>query len=708
MQQLVLRMAVEAGEALSEKKKKPAKGGKKGAKRNGVAKDAKASDLAKQPEQLLKAYRQMLRARRIDEKAIILYKQNKCHFQIGCAGHEAVQVAAAHALLPGHDWAYPYYRDMAFCAAWGMSNREFLLNALNKADDPNSGGRQMPMHYGHKDLRIVNQSSPTGTQYLQAVGCAAAIRFRGEDNVVYVSSGEGTCAQGDYHEALNWAAREKLPVIFVIQDNQFAISVPVEEQHAGTVLDISSGYQNLDTVEFDGLNYSESFTVLERAVERARAGDGPSVLHAKVVRLQSHSISDNQTKYRAPEDIASDKELDPLVLLRTYLREQGILSAEEIEAMDKEVRSQIDEDSEWAEAQADPAAHSWSDFVFKNPTPWVGVEAKPATGEELFMVDALNQALDEEMRRDPNMLIFGQDVARGKGGVFSVTQGLTDKHGADRCFNSPLAEASICGTAVGMATVGLKPVVEIQFGDYIWTGMMQIVNELAKMLYRSAGTFSCPTVIRVAVGGYIHGAIYHSQSIESIFAHIAGLHVVFPSNATDAKGLLKSAIRGEDPVLFLEHKGLYRQVYAKGPVGGEDDLIPIGKARIVRAGSDATIVAWGMLVHKAAVAAEKLSKEGYEIEVIDLRTITPFDADTVIRSVQKTHRLLVAHEDNLFGGFGGEVVATVAERAFEYLDAPILRIGAKHAPIAHAPVLEEQILPQTEEVIEHLRSLLEY
>jgi 2-oxoisovalerate dehydrogenase E1 component len=658
--------------------------------------------------QLLEAYTIMVRARRNDEKAIVLYKQNKCHFQIGCAGHEAIQVAAAQALKPKYDWAYPYYRDMAFCAAWGMTNREFLLNAMNKAADPNSGGRQMPMHYGHKDLNIINQSSPTGTQFLQAVGTAQAMKLRGSDAVVYVSAGEGTCAQGDWHEALNWAARQKLPVVFVVQDNKFAISVHISEQHAGGVEDISSGYRGLEVVKVNGLDYLESEKVMNTAVSRARRGDGPTVVVAEVVRLQSHSISDNQAKYRKPEDIESDKELDPIELLRTHLIKNGISTAAQLDAIAAEIQKEINADSNWAEEQPDPAPHSWSDFVLKNPTPWVGITETPATGESMFMVDSLNRALVEEMERNKDILVFGQDVAYGKGGVFSVTVGLSDKFGAKRCFNSPLAEASIVGTGIGMAVVGMKPVVEIQFGDYIWTAMMQLRNELAMMHYRSNGTFSAPMVVRVAVGGYIHGAIYHSQSIEGTFAVIPGLHVVFPSNATDAKGLLKAAIRSEDPVLFLEHKGLYRQIYAKGPIGGADDLIPIGKARVARAGKDATVIAWGMLVHKALAAAEKLSKEGADVEVIDLRTIAPLDTDTIIRSVAKTGRVLVAQEDQKFAGFGSEVASQIAELAFERLDAPIMRIGSKRSPVAHAASLEDVILPQTADVIDSLRKLLAY
>ena len=501
-------------------------------------------------ESLVRAYRRMLRARLIDEKAIVLYKQNKCHFQIGCAGHEAVQLAAADLLSPGKDWSFPYYRDMAFCVGLGMSTEDFFRNILNKPTDPNSGGRQMPMHYGSAELRIVNQSSPTGTQYLQAVGAALSGRYRKTDEVVYVSSGEGTCAQGDYHEALNWAAREKLPVIFLIEDNKFAISVPVEDQHAGSVSDISSGYRNLDVVRVEGFDYEQSYYVMEKAVQRARNGEGPTVVHADVIRLQSHSISDNQAKYRKPAEIESDRELDPLALLHEALVDRGYSSDDEIDSWHKEISSEVNAAAETVEAEDDIDPESWNEHILKNPTPWIGVSEPDNQGEPQFMVDAINKALHEEMRRNPEMLVYGQDVAGSKGGVFSATEKLTASFGEDRCFNSPLAESSIIGTAVGLAATGMKPVVEIQFGDYIWTAMMQLRNELAKMLYRSNGTYSSPAVVRVPVGGYIHGGPYHSQSIEATFAHIAGLIVLFPSNAGDAKGLLKSAIRSEDPVIF--------------------------------------------------------------------------------------------------------------------------------------------------------------
>jgi len=674
------------------------------------SKSPNTSKKALTKENLLHAYHEMVRARYVDLKTILLYKQNKCHFQIGVAGHEAVQVAAGMVFKPSQDWFYPYYREMAFCAAVGMSSEEFFLNAMNKEADPNSHGRQMPMHYGSKKLNIVNQSSPTGTQFLQAVGAALAIKKKNLDQVVYVSSGEGTCSQGDFHEALNWSAREKLPVIFSIQNNKFAISVPISEQLAGeSVYKLAAGYENLERFEIDGSDFVSSYDTFSAAYSRALKGDGPSMIESHVVRLQSHSISDNHLKYRSQEEIDKELERCPIVKMERYLTTNKYASKAELEEIKQRLKAEIDTAAEWAEAQADCDPADAQAHVYVDAAPWKNIEEGQAAGEEVYMVDAINHGLDEELARNPDMYIFGQDVAHGKGGVFTVTAGLTAKYGVDRVFNSPLAESSIVGVSIGMATLGLKPVSEIQFGDYVWTGMMQIRNELAMMLYRSGGDFSCPAVIRIAVGGYIHGAPYHSQNIEATFAHFPGLYVVYPSNATDAKGLLKAAIRGKDPVLFLEHKGLYRQVYAKGKEGDKDFLVPLGKAKVVREGTSATIVTWGALVNKSLIAAKELEEQGYSIEVIDLRTILPLDIETIFNSVRKTNRVLIAHEDVKFMGFGAEISAQISEACFEHLDAPVIRVGMKDvAAVPHSPPLENVILPQNEDVSSALRQLLSY
>lgn len=661
-------------------------------------------------ENALWAYRTMLLARVADEKTITLYKQNKCHFQISCAGHEGVQVAAARVFRPGQDWFYPYYRDMALVVGLGMPAEQLMMNAMNKAQDPNSHGRMMPMHYGDVGLRIPPQSSPTGSQFLQAVGCALGAKMKHLDEVVYVSAGEGTCSQGDFHEALNWAAREKLPVVFVIQNNDFAISVPIREQLAGSsVAKLVEGYENLSAVQVNGSDVEACLGVLQTAHERARRGEGPTLVEAHVPRLQSHSISDNHLKYRTPEELAKEQLRCPLRLTRALILDRKFATQSEIEKIHAEVKKLVDQAAESAEATPDPDPSTACAHTLKNPTPWEGIEEGEATGEEVFIVDALNHALDEELARNPDMCIFGEDVAHGKGGVFTVTAGLTAKYGVTRVFNSQLAESSIVGAAVGLATRGLKPVAEIQFGDYVWTGVNQLRNELAMLHYRCAGDFSCPAVLRIPVGGYIRGGAYHSQNIEATFAHFPGLLVVYPSNATDAKGLLKAAIRAQDPVLFLEHKGLYRQVYAKGPEGDADFVVPIGKAKTVREGTGATIVTWGALVQKSLLAASAMESKGCSIEVIDIRSIVPLDIEHIFASVRKTGRVLVAHEDVLFGGFGAEIAAQIADSCFSTLDAPVKRVGMKYAAaVPHAPLLEDVVLPQTEDITAALDELLAF
>ena len=681
---------------------------------NTAAKTQKSSSAAPthqlDAETLVWSYRTMLLSRLLDEKTITLYKQNKCHFQISCAGHEGIQVAAAKVFRAGQDWLYPYYRDMALVVGMGMTPEEIMMNAMNKAQDPNSHGRMMPMHYCSLPLRIPPQSSPTGSQFLQAVGCALGAKMKRLDEVVYVSAGEGTCSQGDFHEALNWASREKLPVIFVIENNDYAISVHISEQLAGSsVATIVQNYENLETAQVNGSDIEASLQVVRVAHERARRGEGPSLIEAHVPRLQSHSISDNHLKYRTPEELAKEQLRDPIRITRALLLDRKIVTQAQLEEIHTELKQFVDRAAEDAEATPDPTVADATSHTFKNETPWEGITEGTATGEEVFIVDALNHALDEELARNPDTCIFGEDVAHGKGGVFTVTAGLTAKYGASRVFNSQLAESSIVGAAIGLATRGLKPIAEIQFGDYVWTGANQIRNELAMLHYRCAGDFGCPAVLRIPVGGYIRGGAYHSQNIEATFAHFPGLYVLYPSNATDAKGLLKAAIRADDPVLFLEHKGLYRQVYAKGPEGDADYIVPMGKAKTVREGTDLTIVTWGALVHKSLLTANLMESKGHSIEVIDLRSIVPLDIEHIYQSVRKTGRVVVAHEDVLFGGFGGEIAAQIAENCFLNLDAPVKRVGMKYvAAVPHAPIMEDVVLPQTEDIVQAVEEILAF
>ena len=662
-------------------------------------------------ETLKSLYRNMVLARLMDDKMLIMLKQGKSYFHIGCSGHEAIQTAAGFNLQPGYDFAYPYYRDLAFVLQYGVSPEEVFLNFLAKEDDPSSGGRQMPNHYGHKKLRIVSQSSPTGTQYLQAVGTAMAAVKQGKDEVVYVSSGEGTTSQGDFHEAINWAAREKLPVIFVIQNNKYAISVHVSEQMAGrSVYRFTAGYQGLTRFKVDGTDFFEAFRVMKEAVAWARQGKGPVLIEADTVRLLPHSSSDSQIKYRSKKELEEDKKNDPIPKFENILLESALFSAEELQAFRDQIKKEVDRAAERALQHADPVPESLYDYLYApaEETAQLEFEHKPPSGEKVVLVDAINHALKEEMARNDKMYVFGEDVADKKGGVFTATSGLSTQFGKDRCFNSPLAESSIIGVAIGMAVYGLKPVVEIQFGDYIWTAMMQIRNELATMRWRSYNYWSAPVVVRVPVGGYIHGGLCHSQNIEGFFAHLPGIKIAYPSNAADAKGLLKTAIRSGDPVLFLEHKGLYRQSYAAAPEPDEDYLLPFGKAAVKRPGTDLTIVTWGALVQKSLEAARLLEKEGAEIEVIDIRTINPLDMETIVQSVKKTSKVLIVHEDTLFHGFGAEIAAQIAERAFEYLDGPVRRLAGADTPIPFSAVLEKAALPQIEDVVQAARELLAY
>ena len=658
---------------------------------------------------LLDVFMQMARSRRTDEKMLTMLRQGKSFFHIGAAGHEGAQLACTANLKPGLDWSYPYYRDQAFVMGMGQSIREILLLFLARAADPSSGGRQMPQHYGHADLRIVSQSSPTGTQFLQAVGTALASQRRADGSLVYVSSGEGTTSQGELHEALNWASREKLPVLFHIQDNGYAISVKREEQTAGSIYDMVRGYHNLHRYETDGTDYFAAKDVFREATEKIRAGCGPAFVVSHVVRLMPHSSSDDHRKYRTPEDLEADRQRDPIEKFRYLVEEAGIVHAEAFDAAWETVVREVDEAAEWALDQPQPERAEATTHVYLENASTVPLQEPANPGNEIVIVDAINHALHEEMAHNPQMLIYGQDVADVKGGVFTATKGLSTEFGSQRVFNSPLAEASIVGTAVGAAAAGFKPVVEIQFGDYIWTAMMQIRNEVATMRYRSNNTYSASMVIRVPVGGYIHGGLCHSQSIEGFFMHLPGIHIVYPSNAADAKGLLKMACRSEDPVLFLEHKGMYRQGFAKRPEPDADYLLPFGHAAVVREGVHLTIITYGMMVHKSLEAAKELEKQlGASVEVIDLRTLNPLDKATITRSLQKTSKALVVYEDTLTAGPGAEIAAIVADECFELLDGPVLRVAAKDSPVPFNPDLEDEVLPQTTDIRSAAERLLAY
>ncbi len=677
---------------------------------------------------LVEAFRIMQLSRGIDDREVLLKRQNKIFFQISCAGHEAVQVAAAMLLRAGSDWVYPYYRDRALCLGLGMPPYDMFLQAFGAASDPSSAGRQMPSHWSSPPLNIVSSSSPTGTQYVQAVGCAEALRYKDPEStgIVLVSSGEGATSEGEFWEALNAACLSRLPVVFLVQDNGYAISVPHEKQTpGGNISHLLSGFPDLFRLEADGTDLLASYRALAQAFAYCREGHGPAMVHAHCVRLYSHSLSDDERFYKSAAERASEAGRDPLKTFPRWLVDNGHADRHALDRLVNEANHEVQESAQRAARAEAPKAgtefqHLYSEQI--DPTSR-SFEAEPHfSGDAKTMVDLLNATLNEEMRRNDRMLVFGEDVAdcsreenlkevKGKGGVFKVTAGLQSAYGGKRVFNTPIAEAAIAGRAIGMATLGLKPVAEIQFFDYLWPAMMQIRDEMASLRWRSAGGFSCPLVLRIPIGGYLNGgAIYHSQCGEVLLTHIPGLRVVFPSNALDACGLLRTAIRCDDPVLFLEHKRLYREPYNRSAHPGADFTIPLGRAKVIKPGTSLTVVTYGALVQKSLLAALQMERRipDASIEVIDLRSLAPYDWECIAESVRKTSRVLIAHEDTLSFGFGAEIAARIADELFSHLDAPVKRVGAKDTWVGYHPDLEYEILPQTENLSVEMEKLLSW
>ena len=698
---------------------------------------AAVSNGAHAREELIAAYRTMLLSRRLDDKEIQLKNQSLIFFQISGAGHEAICVAAAAHLKPGYDWFYPYYRDRALCLGLGMTPLEMLMGAVGAKDDPNSGGRQMPSHWGHRALNIPSQSSPTGTQALQGVGCAeagvlygllrdipdAATRHQA-DEVTYISIGDGATSEGEFWESLNSACSRPAPVLYLVEDNGYAISVPVDAQTpGGDVSKLVEGFPHLKVLRCDGTDYFDSYRTMEEAVAWVRRERKPALVHAKVTRPYSHSLSDDERLYKTPEEREAEAARDPILKLRTHLLSSGLATEAELTELAADVDREIARATEDAKAAAKPTPDTAGLWVYSpdvDPTSAAFDTPEAPDGRPDTMVAAINRTMKDEMAVNPRIVVFGEDVAdashadaldkvQGKGGVFKVTHGLQRAYGSDRVFNSPLAEANIVGRAVGMATRGLKPVVEIQFFDYIWPAMMQIKDEMAMMRYRSGNNWSCPMVIRVPIGGYLRGgAPYHSQSGVSIFAHCPGIRIAFPSNAADAAGLLRTAIRCDDPVMYLEHKHLYRQTYNKGAYPGANYMVPFGKGALRRDGTDMVVITWGALVQRSLLAAQQAEKDGISTAVFDLRTIMPYDWEGIAALVKQTNRVIVAHEDQLTCGFGAEIAARIGDELFDHLDAPVRRVAAMDAPVAYYPDLEEAILPQTADVLKAIRTLAAY
>ncbi len=651
--------------------------------------------------------------RRLDEKAALYLKMAKgWSYHAPFGGHDGIQLALGKSFRPKKDFLFPYYRDMLTSLAGGITVEEIILNGLSKDTDVAGGGRHMSNHFAKPSINIQNVSSCTGNHSLHAAGVARAIKRYNDDAVALYSGGESACSEGYFFEAVNISTLEQLPVVFVIQNNKYGISVPLVDQTANqTVSDNFSGFKNIKIFEADGRDPFDSYKKIQEAVAYAKSGAGPAMVHADCDRIGSHSNSDRHELYRSEEERNTVKRRDPLMQFRWHILNRKILTEKQLIAIEEENKETIFKAADLAEAAPEANGKSWVDFILPEPFVKPGDNTEfelPSDSEQIHFIESINNTLKEEFRSNPDTYLWGQDI--GKGGVFNVVKGMPEEFGKLRVFNAPIAEDSIVGSANGFTRYNDKVRVVIEgaeFADYFWPAMEQLI-ECSHDYWRTKGQFSPNVVIRLASGGYIQGGLYHSQNLEATFTTIPGIRVVNPAFAEDAAGLMRNAIRSKGTTLFLEPKFLYNFKYASGPKTPENYIIPFGKAKIRKTGSDVTIVAYGTAVHLSLFAAEDLAKEGVNVEVIDLRSLAPWDKETVLESVRKTNRVVVAHEDRVTGGFGGEISSTIMTEAFSYLDAPVLRVGSKDVHVGFAKSYESEILLTKKDIFETVKKVLSF
>ncbi len=666
-------------------------------------------------ETLKKWFHLMTLGRAIDEKApVYLLQSLGWSFHGPYAGHDGIQLAMGQVFTRGEDHLFPYYRDMLTALSAGITAEEIILNGLSKATDLTSGGRHMSNHFSKIEWGIHNVSSATATQNLHAAGVARAMVYYKHKGVAITSHGEASTSEGFVYEAISGACREKLPVIFVIQDNGYGISVPKDEQTANRkVAEDFAGFKNLKIIYCNGKDVFDSMNAMTEAREHAIANQEPVIVQANCVRIHSHSNSDKQTLYRDENELAYVKAADPLAKFRRMLLRYERFTEEELVAIENEVKDELRNANRKAMAAPDPSPDSILDFVL--PEPYQPQKYVDGThdyeGEKIPLVTALNETLKAEFRYNPDTFLWGQDVAnKGKGGVFNVTKGMQPEFGKERVFNAPIAEDFIVGTANGMSRFNdkIRIVIEgAEFADYFWPAVEQYV-ECTHEYWRNNGKFVPNITVRLASGGYIGGGLYHSQTLEGALTNLPGARIVYPSFADDAAGLLRTSIRSKGFTLFLEPKAQYNAVPASTPIP-PDFEVPFGKARIRREGTALSIITYGNTTHLSLDVAERIFKEsGQSIEVLDLRSLIPLDKEAIAKTVKKTNKVLVVHEDKVFSGFGAEIAAQIGSELFRYLDAPVLRVGSTFTPVGFHHNLESAILPSAEKIYKAAKELLAY